>query len=168
MSLYSQWRGMADAQMSPAEHQAFWTEYLDIETQAYKKILQRRENFYEGKLSSLAEEFGMSPVVFAGFMDGINTSLVKEVDLESLAEDSDVSLKVDFEKLYYNMLDAKAKWLYTLPEWDNILSPIKRREIHAKWQSERQAVSNKIGRNEPCPCGSGKKYKKCCGRDAAE
>lgn len=25
------------------------------------------------------------------------------------------------------------------------------------------AVSNKVGRNEPCPCGSGKKYKKCCG-----
>ncbi len=24
----------------------------------------------------------------------------------------------------------------------------------------------KIGRNDPCPCGSGKKYKKCCGRDA--
>jgi uncharacterized protein YecA (UPF0149 family) len=21
----------------------------------------------------------------------------------------------------------------------------------------------RIGRNEPCPCGSGKKYKKCCG-----
>jgi uncharacterized protein YecA (UPF0149 family) len=21
----------------------------------------------------------------------------------------------------------------------------------------------KVGRNEPCPCGSGKKYKKCCG-----
>jgi uncharacterized protein len=26
------------------------------------------------------------------------------------------------------------------------------------------AESTKIGRNEPCPCGSGKKYKKCCGR----
>ncbi len=25
-------------------------------------------------------------------------------------------------------------------------------------------VENKIGRNEPCPCGSGKKYKKCCGQ----
>lgn len=24
----------------------------------------------------------------------------------------------------------------------------------------------KIGRNDPCPCGSGKKYKRCCGRDA--
>ena len=24
---------------------------------------------------------------------------------------------------------------------------------------------NKVGRNDPCPCGSGKKYKKCCGRN---
>jgi len=24
--------------------------------------------------------------------------------------------------------------------------------------------SNKVGRNDPCPCGSGKKYKKCCGK----
>ena len=26
--------------------------------------------------------------------------------------------------------------------------------------------SQKVGRNDPCPCGSGKKYKKCCGRTA--
>jgi len=25
-------------------------------------------------------------------------------------------------------------------------------------------LPNKVGRNDPCPCGSGKKYKKCCGR----
>jgi len=25
-------------------------------------------------------------------------------------------------------------------------------------------VEKKVGRNEPCPCGSGKKYKKCCGK----
>src|SRR5690606_16248117 len=24
-----------------------------------------------------------------------------------------------------------------------------------------------VGRNDPCPCGSGKKYKKCCGREEA-
>ena len=28
------------------------------------------------------------------------------------------------------------------------------------------ARSNKVGRNEPCTCGSGKKYKKCCGKAA--
>ncbi|HKD90790.1 MAG TPA: SEC-C metal-binding domain-containing protein, partial [Terriglobales bacterium] len=27
-------------------------------------------------------------------------------------------------------------------------------------------ASDKIGRNDPCPCGSGKKYKKCCGANA--
>jgi len=34
------------------------------------------------------------------------------------------------------------------------------------WPQPRQVV--KIGRNEPCPCGSGKKYKKCCGSPAAK
>jgi preprotein translocase subunit SecA len=28
---------------------------------------------------------------------------------------------------------------------------------------QQPAKSNKVGRNDPCPCGSGKKYKKCCG-----
>ena len=27
-------------------------------------------------------------------------------------------------------------------------------------------VAKKVGRNDPCPCGSGKKYKNCCGRNA--
>ncbi len=30
--------------------------------------------------------------------------------------------------------------------------------------SEPIIIGKKVGRNEPCPCGSGKKYKKCCGR----
>jgi preprotein translocase subunit SecA len=27
-------------------------------------------------------------------------------------------------------------------------------------------TTRKVGRNDPCPCGSGKKYKQCCGVDA--
>jgi preprotein translocase subunit SecA len=27
-----------------------------------------------------------------------------------------------------------------------------------------QKKSDKVGRNDPCPCGSGKKYKQCCGK----
>ena len=36
--------------------------------------------------------------------------------------------------------------------------------LHAYWQSKRQVVNAtpKVGRNEPCPCGSGRKHKKCC------
>ena len=29
-----------------------------------------------------------------------------------------------------------------------------------------KTVGNKTGRNDPCPCGSGKKYKNCCGKDS--
>jgi uncharacterized protein YecA (UPF0149 family) len=75
-----------------------------------------------------------------------------------------VRLEIDFEKLYYNMLDAKANWLYTLPEWDGILSTERRKEITKEFNASRIAVSSKVGRNDPCPCGSGLKYKKCCGK----
>lgn len=33
-----------------------------------------------------------------------------------------------------------------------------------RFELEQKMESKKVGRNEPCPCGSGKKYKKCCGK----
>ncbi len=36
-------------------------------------------------------------------------------------------------------------------------------ELLAAGQSENENLTNYPGLNEPCPCGSGKKYKKCCG-----
>ena len=36
-----------------------------------------------------------------------------------------------------------------------------RRQL-AERQSQQEATAKKIGRNDPCPCGSGKKFKKCC------
>ena len=85
------------------------------------------------------------------------------MNVEKLKEDSKIKLDVDLEKLYFNMLEAKAKWLYTLSEWDGLLSGERRDEITREWRASKQAVSQKtVGRNDPCPCGSGKKYKKCC------
>lgn len=37
--------------------------------------------------------------------------------------------------------------------------------LHSVEDKKVSITSNKIGRNEPCPCGSGKKYKKCCGQE---
>ncbi|MGD9567060.1 MAG: SEC-C metal-binding domain-containing protein [Sedimentibacter sp.] len=39
----------------------------------------------------------------------------------------------------------------------------KLKELENMIKSNKTAKGTKIGRNEPCPCGSGKKYKKCCG-----
>jgi len=43
---------------------------------------------------------------------------------------------------------------------------LSRGEISKAGAKTQQRTSRKIGRNEPCPCGSGKKYKKCCGMGA--
>ena len=155
---------MCEMAQTPQQQTAFWKEYFDMETENYKKILDDPSVVYEGTLSDLAEQFDMNSVVFTGFLDGINTSLKKELKIESLKESSKIKLDIDLEKLYFNMLDAKAKWLYTLPQWDNILTEEKRNSIRKEWRASKQAVSEKtVGRNDPCPCGSGKKYKKCCG-----
>ena len=164
MGLYEQWKEIASAERGHQENEAFWNGYLEKEKDNYVYILDSRLNKLEGTTEELAARFGMDPVVFTGFLDGINTSLVNELDLESLAPDTVLSMEIDFEKLYWNMLDAKADWLYTLEQWDGILTQEKRSEITRQFRQSKIAVSSKVGRNDPCICGSGKKYKKCCGK----
>ena len=165
MKLYEQWQQLAQMAQTPQQQQAFWDDYFAAETQVYKTILADTSVLYEGTMGEVAAKFDMEPVVFCGFMDGINTSLKKEVDVEKLEEETPIKLDIDFEKLFYNMNDAKAKWLYTLKEWDGVLSQEKRDDITRQWRMAGQAKSEKtVGRNDPCPCGSGKKYKKCCGK----
>ena len=98
-----------------------------------------------------------------GFLDGINDSLIEKNPIEEMTEDTVVNLGFDKELLYKNMVDAKAEWLYELPQWDSIFSEEKRRELYLE-QKKSGTIRNekKIGRNDPCPCGSGKKYKHCC------
>lgn len=165
MGLYAQWEKMAQAQRGQAEYNVFWNEYLEKEKEIYKYLLETHLDKLEGKLSGLADKFGMEPVVFTGFLDGINTSLAKGLDIDSLDEDTELSAEIDYEKLYWNMHEAKADWLYNLEQWDGILSREKRDEITKQFRQSKMAVSSKVGRNDPCPCGSGKKYKKCCGKE---
>ena len=100
-----------------------------------------------------------------GFLDGIDDSLKESNNLDDITEDSEVTIDIDTEKLYMNMVGCNAEWLYTLPEWDAIFDK-ETRDAHYKKEKTSHTVvkAPKVGRNDPCPCGSGKKYKKCCGR----
>ncbi len=171
MGLYQDWLELARMQRGQQAQQEFWKDYFAQETEVYKKLLDRVNQPYEGKMAELAKELDMDPVVFAGFIDGMNTSFqAGEYDLESLEAESDISLTFEPETLYYNMLDAKADWLYNLPQWDDILTHDERDEIAKRFRKDKTFVTaeRKIGRNEPCPCGSGKKYKACHGKPGAE
>ena len=84
-----------------------------------------------------------------------------------MEEDTVVSLKFDKEKLYKNMVKAKADWLYNLEQWDALIPEERRKELYKEQKLSTTVVKGKkIGRNDPCPCGSGKKYKHCCGKNA--
>ena len=165
MSLYGEWMEYAQADRLPKDRDAFWNEYFDEEKELYQRLLTEHNTVYTGSVASLAEGFGWENKRFIGFLDGINSSLNTELDLESLTEDSEISLDIDFEKLLFNMHEAKAPWLYELPEWDAVLPAERRAEIYREWKASKIFVADKkVGPNDPCPCGSGKKYKKCCGR----
>ena len=164
MGLYAQWTELTQADNGQLGSNEFWSGYFEKEKLAYEHILENRLDKFEGRLAELAAEFSMEPSIFVGFLDRINTSLTQQLDLESLTEDTALSSKIDFEKLYWNMHEAKADWLYSLEQWDGILSREKRDEITREFRLSKMAVSAKVGRNDPCPCGSGKKYKKCCGK----
>ena len=103
-----------------------------------------------------------------GFLDGINESIKEQNDLDTFDESTPVHLEIIPETLYYNMLKADAEYLYGLPQWENILGEEKMVEIAKEYKASKtvRRATPKIGRNDPCPCGSGKKYKHCCGRNA--
>ncbi|MCQ4635351.1 SEC-C metal-binding domain-containing protein [Anaerovorax odorimutans] len=164
MTLYEQWRDLIENQ-TDATFRDFWEEYSEAETRIYSDLLDNPGQKVSAPLKDLADKYQTRPVIFMGFLDGINTSLRKENDFENFSEDSQVELDIDLEKLYYNMLVADADYLYGLPQWDELLTEEKRQEITKAYKKSKTVVKGeKIGRNDPCPCGSGKKYKKCCGR----
>ena len=170
MSYFESWTKHSETVENESEYKAYIAKYYELEKNAYDAILTKypdNEALLNGKAVDLAEKlgFGKSEMeIFVGFLEGINSSLTEEYDYKSVDEESDVSLKIDYEKLYYNMRDAKAEWLYTLKSWSNVLSDEKMQEITKQYREDNIAHVEKIGRNDPCPCGSGKKYKKCCGK----
>jgi uncharacterized protein YecA (UPF0149 family) len=166
MTLLKQWQDLMENQTDKTIDE-FWQEYAGTEQRVYQHILANYPEKLAGKFSELVEKFEAKPAIFMGFMDGINSSLKEEKDLEKVTEDSDLEFDIDYEKLYFNMLKADADYLYTLEEWLNVFDLEKLQQITKDYKrSKIVRVEKKPGRNDPCPCGSGKKYKNCCGRNA--
>lgn len=162
MPLLNEWRDYAQQQQEK-NGPSFWKEYFDQETQFYKQILTSKPR--KSTVQSYAKKFGVDLITMTGFLDGINDSLIEPNPIEEMEEDTHVSLAFDKVKLYKNMVDAKADWLYNLPMWDDIFDKETKRSLYLEQKkSGTVVVGKKIGRNDPCPCGSGRKYKQCCGR----
>lgn len=165
--LKEQWKEKAFAKMDKKEEALFWATYLEQEKKIYEIILGERITVLQGKLYELASKYGMTNEFFFGFLDGIRGAVNETVELENIEADTELTLTIDYEKLYKEMVEYKADHLYTLPQWNDIFNEAKRKELYTLQKKSKTIInSTKIGRNDLCPCGSGKKYKKCCGINA--
>ena len=166
MALLEQWHAIAyNENADRGQLQNFWATYFNLERGVDEQLLTNPDEVVEGTVKELADKYNLDIMAMTGFLDGINDSLITPNPIDTMEEDTHVSLAFDKEKLYKNMVDAKADWLYELPQWKEIFSEDKLKALY-KEQKNSGTIrkGKKVGRNDPCPCGSGKKYKHCCGR----
>ena len=166
MSLLQEWRDYAYSKdTNQREGQLFWANYFNLEKGIYEQLLADPNTVVEGTVEELAKKYDLELSYMVGFLDGINDSLKTPNPIEEMEATTKVNLGFDLEKLYYNMVAAHADWLYELEAWDNLLTQERRKELFLEQRKSGTVVKDKkVGRNDPCPCGSGKKYKQCCGR----
>lgn len=166
MELLKKWRDMAYSQTAnKGDLQRLWDAYFLKEKDIYAELLKNPDEEVKGSVTALAEKYDVDIMTMTGFLDGINDSLKEPNPIEEMEEETEVSLAFDKELLYKNMVAAGADWLYELPEWEAIFDEDKRKALYREQKSSTTIVKpDKIYPNDPCPCGSGKKYKKCCGK----
>ena len=166
MALLKQWRDAAYSETTnKGDLQRMWQKYFDDEKNIYAELLQKPDEIVTGTVKELADKFGVTILTMTGFLDGINDSLKEANPIEEMEEDTVVNLGFDKELLYKNMVAAGADWLYELEEWEAIFDEETRKALYKEQKSSTTVVKEeKVYPNDPCPCGSGKKYKKCCGR----
>jgi hypothetical protein len=164
MGIYKKWLEMAYNKDGGTDKQ-LWAKYLPLEQAAYEELLSTKTNSVEGTVSELAVRFNMPVEYICGFIDGVNDCLNGSIEVKALNEDTLITISFEFEKLYQQMVAYKAEHLYNLPQWNNIYTPEQKKEMYTEQKRSTTFVrtDSKIGRNDPCSCGSGKKYKKCCG-----
>lgn len=167
MALLKEWRDIAYSEtVDKGELQRMWTAYFEEEKEIYAQLLKNPDEAVEGTVDELADRFDVTLMTMTGFLDGINDSLKEKNPIDTMEADTRVSLAFDKELLYKNMVGAGADWLYGLEEWEAIFDEETRKALYKEQKSSATIVKgDRVYPNDPCPCGSGKKYKKCCGKN---
>ena len=152
MALLDAWRKKAYQEKDKVKMSKLWQAYFLKEKEIYKELLKNPDEEVKGTVKELAEKYGTTISFMTGFLDGINESLVEPNPIETMEEDTEVSLKFDKEKLYMNMVDAEADWLYGLEEWNDIFDEETRKELYKRQKQSTTIVKGeRVYPNDPCP-----------------
>ena len=109
------------------------------------------------------------------FWTGASDTLSNASMLAGLSAVAATALPADVKRRFPNLLKAYVEYLSTTghvtdaEEWTDLVDAAEKdfvASIRDDGSVKGETVRNRhtaVGRNEPCPCGSGKKFKKCCG-----
>ncbi|MBQ8995489.1 MAG: preprotein translocase subunit SecA [Oscillospiraceae bacterium] len=144
--------------------------------QRAQSILTDKENRIGSDMMRLVERFSLLSSVDQNWMEHIDNmdELRKSIHLRSYAQHDPV---VEYRKEGYAMFDEMIDTIREQTAKKVLISTIVPRKQTETNEKEAQNAGNakrtivkkgKIGRNDPCPCGSGKKYKNCHGRNQSK
>ena len=136
MTLFKEWNNLIGNQ-TKSTIDSFWEEYAGGEKKIYQDILANYPAKPAGKIGEMASKYEVRPVIFMGFLDGIQTSLANPMDLNALDEESEIELDIQWETLLFNMFKADADYLYGLEEWLNIVSEERYKQIYDDFRRSR-------------------------------
>ena len=114
----------------------------------------------------LLQDADLEPDLAEGVLSELHFAIVleaKPVQLLDILRDYEVPLLGDHMQIVLDIISGMAN---STRLWSN--NGFTPNELFERYERQhlRRLPSKavKIGRNDPCPCGSGKKYKRCCGR----
>ena len=107
------------------------------------------------------------------YLDNVD-HLKQGIGLRAFAQhDPVVEFRMETERMYDetvdNIKEAMVLHMFRVSLGEPVMNrrQVRVNAVHGDVEATREQprkVENKVGRNDPCPCGSGKKYKKCCGK----
>ena len=150
----------------------------EINSFIYDKFVTEYENKIKNIPAHIHQEFERAialRVIDTHWMEHINTmSVLREgIHLRGYAQEDPLrAYTTEGYELFDNLLDVIDKEVVTFLMKAEVRQNTERKEVvkgnaaedNSKVKKQTPKKAEKIGRNEPCPCGSGKKYKQCCGK----
>lgn len=142
------------------KNEVVWTELVDCSANLYPKDLYKQieKAFDDG----LIDEFFID-------LDWVDSQMAlgKELVLAQLPEDhhliEDAASEVEWWASPWDEDEDWDDWGDDDELWDTYNEQISALNGHPLASSAPHEAQKKVGRDDPCPCGSGKKYKECCG-----
>ena len=149
------------------------------------KLLQERADALYAEREAMFGEENMREIERICLLKGVDTKRMDHIDameelkrgiyLRSYAQrDPVVEYRIEgfamFDEMIASIREDTARLVLTVkvrleepPQREQVMKPDA--ENAGSHTTVKKSSSDRIGRNDPCPCGSGKKYKKCCGKD---